>query len=31
MTIVLGNKKVKDVGSWQEYFVPSYSERIKKA
>ena len=31
MTIILGNKKVKDVCSWQEYFVPSYLERIKKA
>ena len=31
MTIVLGNKKSQDVGSWQEFFVPTYSERIKKA
>ncbi len=31
MAIVLGNKSVKDVGTWQEYFVPSYSERIKRA
>lgn len=31
MTIVLGNKNVRDVGSWQELFVPTYSERVKKA
>jgi hypothetical protein len=31
MSIVLGNRNVKDVGTWQEYFVPSYSERIKRA
>ena len=31
MTIVLGKKKVQDVGTWQEYFVPSYSQRVKKA
>lgn len=31
MAIVLGNKKVENVGSWQEYFIPSLSERIKKA
>ena len=31
MAIVLGNKNVRDVGSWQEFFVPTYSERIKKA
>ena len=31
MTIVLGNKKVQDIGSWQESFVPTYSERVKKA
>ena len=31
MTIVLGNKKVQDVGSWQEFFRPTYSERVKKA
>ncbi|UCC17731.1 MAG: hypothetical protein JSU58_04045, partial [Dehalococcoidales bacterium] len=31
MAIVLGDKKVEDVGTWQEYFVPTYSERIKVA
>lgn len=31
MTIVLGNNNAQDVGSWQEFFVPNYSERIKKA
>ena len=31
MAIVLGNKKSQDVGSWQEFFVPNYSERINKA
>ena len=31
MPIVLGEKKVKDVGSWQEFFVPTSSERIQKA
>lgn len=31
MTIVLGNKKVKDVGSWQEFFRQIYSECVKKA
>ena len=31
MKIVLGKKNVEDVGSWQEFFVPTYSERIKKA
>ena len=31
MTIVLGNNKSQDVGSWQEFFVPTYSGRIKKA
>jgi formate C-acetyltransferase len=31
MPIVLGEKKVKDVGSWQEFFVPACSERIQKA
>ena len=31
MPIVLGEKKVKDVGSWQEFFVPTCSERIQKA
>ena len=31
MTTVLGGKKVKDVGSWQVSFVPTFSERVKKA
>ena len=31
MPIILGEKKVKDVGSWQEFFVPASSERIQKA
>jgi pyruvate formate-lyase/glycerol dehydratase family glycyl radical enzyme len=31
MTIALGNKKIQDVGSWQEYFVPNVSERVQKA
>jgi pyruvate-formate lyase len=31
MTIVMGDKKVQDVGTWQEFFVPTYSERIRKA
>ena len=31
MTIVLGNKKIQDVGTWQEVFKPTYSERVKKA
>ena len=31
MPIVLGENKVKDVGSWQEFFVPTSSERIQKA
>jgi formate C-acetyltransferase len=29
MAIAFGDKEIKDVGSWQELFVPSYSERIK--
>ena len=31
MPIILGEKKIKDVGSWQEFFVPASSERIQKA
>ena len=31
MAIVLGDNKVQDVGSWQEYFVPTLSERVQKA
>ncbi|MFC1928259.1 glycyl radical protein [Chloroflexota bacterium] len=31
MTILLGNKKPEDIGSWQELFVPTCSERIQKA
>ena len=30
MTMVFGDKETKDVGSWQEFFVPTYSERIKR-
>ena len=29
MAIAFGDKETKDVGSWQEFFVPSYTERIK--
>ncbi|TET40898.1 MAG: hypothetical protein E3J66_06155, partial [Dehalococcoidia bacterium] len=31
MSIELSDKKNQSVGSWQEFFVPTYSERIKKA
>ena len=31
MAIELGNKSVKEVGSWQEVFKPIRSERVKKA
>ncbi|MDH5696017.1 MAG: hypothetical protein OEZ00_05365, partial [Dehalococcoidia bacterium] len=31
MSIEPGDKKVQDVGSWQEFFVPTCSERIQKA
>ena len=31
MTTVFSNKKVQDIGSWQQSFVPTYSERVKKA
>ena len=31
MTTVFSNKKVQDIGSWQRAFVPTYSERVKKA
>jgi pyruvate formate-lyase/glycerol dehydratase family glycyl radical enzyme len=31
MVNVLNDKTAQNVGSWQEYFVPSLSERIKKA
>jgi pyruvate formate-lyase/glycerol dehydratase family glycyl radical enzyme len=31
MTINLGDKKIQDIGSWQQYFVPNLSERIQKA
>ena len=30
MAIVFDDKKTKNVGSWQEFFVPTYSERIKR-
>ena len=31
MAIGSGNKKVEDVGTWQEIFKPVRSERIEKA
>ena len=31
MVIKVGDKKIQDVGTWQETFVPTYSERVKKA
>jgi pyruvate formate-lyase/glycerol dehydratase family glycyl radical enzyme len=31
MAIELGDKKTKDVGSWQELFVPTCSQRVQKA
>jgi pyruvate formate-lyase/glycerol dehydratase family glycyl radical enzyme len=31
MAIVLGDNKVQDIGSWQEYFVPTLSDRVQKA
>lgn len=31
MAIDIGDKKIQDVGSWQEYFVPTYTDRIKRA
>ena len=30
MAIAFGDKETKNVGSWQEFFVPTYSERIKR-
>jgi len=30
MAIGSGDKETKDIGSWQEFFQPTYSERIKK-
>ena len=30
MAIVFGDKNTKDVGSWQEFFVPTTSARIKR-
>ena len=29
MAIAFGDKETKDVGSWQELFVPSYTARIR--
>ena len=29
MAITFGNKETKDIGSWQELFVPSYTDRIR--
>ncbi|MFC1986801.1 glycyl radical protein [Chloroflexota bacterium] len=31
MTMVAGDKKHQGIGSWQEFFVPTCSERIQKA
>ncbi len=31
MVIELGDKKVEDVGTWQEFFVPTCSERVQRA
>ena len=31
MSIVLADKKVENIGSWQEFFMPSSSERVQKA
>ena len=30
MAITSDNEKTRNVGSWQEFFVPTYSERIRK-
>ena len=30
MAIIFGGKATKDIGSWQEFFIPTYSERIKR-
>jgi pyruvate formate-lyase/glycerol dehydratase family glycyl radical enzyme len=30
MAIVSDDEKTKNVGSWQEFFIPTYSERIKR-
>ena len=30
MAIGSGNKTTKDIGSWQEFFQPTYSERVKR-
>ena len=30
MAIAHGDKNSKTIGSWQEFFVPTYSERIKR-
>ena len=31
MTTLQNKKNIPDVGSWQESFVPTYSERVRKA
>jgi hypothetical protein len=31
MAIIMGQKKVEEIGAWQEVFQPTCSERIKKA
>ena len=31
MSIKFDNKEIKNLGSWQRLFIPSYSERIKRA
>jgi len=30
MAVVFGDKEKKTVGSWQELFLPTYSERIQR-
>jgi formate C-acetyltransferase len=30
MAIGSGNKETKDIGSWQEFFKPSFSDRVKR-
>jgi len=31
MSIVVGDKNTNDIGSWQEYFQPNLTDRVKKA
>ena len=30
MAIIFDDKKAKDAGSWQDVFVPTYTERIRR-